>query len=75
MENIGKLIVGVGAVLVVVGLAVWLLGDKLSWFGNLPGDIKFERPGFSFYMPITTMILLSLGLSAILWLVNSVMQR
>lgn len=75
MENIGKLIVGVGAVLVVVGLAVWLLGDKLSWFGNLPGDIKVERPGFSFYMPITTMILLSLGLSAILWLVNSVMQR
>jgi H+/Cl- antiporter ClcA len=75
MENIGKLIVGIGAVLVVVGLAVWLLGDKLSWFGNLPGDIKVERPGFSFYMPITTMILLSFGLSAIMWLVNSVMQR
>ncbi len=70
MDNIGKLLVSAGIVLVIVGLGVWLFADKLGWFGNLPGDIKIERPGFSFYMPITTMILISLGLSAVTWLIS-----
>lgn len=68
MAHIGKLLVGLGLVLTVVGLIVWFASDKLAWFGNLPGDIKIERPGFRFYMPITTMILLSLGLSLLMWL-------
>lgn len=68
MEQLGKIIVGVGVVLIVVGLVVWFAGGKLSWFGNLPGDIRIERPGFVFYMPITTMILLSIGLSLLFWL-------
>ncbi len=70
MDNIGKLLVSAGIVLVIVGLGVWLFADKLGWFGNLPGDIKIERPGFSFYMPITTMILISLGLSVVTWLIS-----
>jgi hypothetical protein len=70
MEGLGKLIVGLGLVLVVVGLAFWLLGDKLGWLGNLPGDIRVERPGFSFYMPCATMIILSLVLSLILSVIS-----
>jgi hypothetical protein len=70
MENLGKFLVGLGAVLVLIGLIVWLAADKLSWFGRLPGDIAVERPGFRFYAPITTMILLSIGLSVFLWLFN-----
>jgi hypothetical protein len=46
----------------------WLAADKLSWFGSLPGDIKIERPGFRFYAPIATMLLLSVGLSLLFWL-------
>jgi H+/Cl- antiporter ClcA len=67
MEHLGKVIVGLGVVLIVVGLFVWFAADKLSWFGNLPGDIKVVRPGFRLYVPITTMILLSVGLSLLLW--------
>lgn len=70
MEAIGKFIVGIGGVLIVIGLCVWLFGDRLSWFGNLPGDIRIERPGFSFYMPITTMLLISAGVSVLLWLIG-----
>ena len=44
MENVGKIIVGTGIVLVIVGLFVWLFADKLGWFGNLPGGLKIERP-------------------------------
>ena len=70
MEQLGKVIVGLGIVLVVVGLLIWFAGDKLSWFGRLPGDIAIERPGLRFYAPITTMILLSVGLSLLFWLFN-----
>ncbi|MBF2062824.1 MAG: DUF2905 domain-containing protein [Calothrix sp. C42_A2020_038] len=72
MENIGKLIVSLGVLLVVVGLIIWLFADKLGWLGNLPGDIKIERPGFTFYFPVVTMILISTALSAVMYLVGMI---
>jgi len=72
MASIGKLIVGTGVALVILGLCLWLFADKLGWLGNLPGDFKVERPGFSLYFPVTTMLLLSFGLSGILWLVGRI---
>lgn len=72
MEQLGKMLAGLGALLLVTGLVLWLLADKVSlhWFGRLPGDIRVERPGWQFYAPLTTMLLLSLGLSGLLWLFN-----
>jgi hypothetical protein len=69
MENIGKIIFGMGLVLVVLGLGLWFFGDKLSWFGHLPGDIRVERPGFRLYAPITSMIIVSLVLSIVLTII------
>jgi hypothetical protein len=68
MEHLGKVLVGLGVVLIVVGSVFWFAADKLRWFGRLPGDIAIERPGFSVYAPITTMLLLSVGVSVLLWL-------
>jgi hypothetical protein len=68
VEHLGKIIVGVGVLLVVIGLLVWFAAEKVAWFGNLPGDIQIERPGFRIYIPIATMILLSVGLSLLMWL-------
>jgi hypothetical protein len=70
MESLGKVITGLGIVLLVVGLVMWLAADKLNWFGHLPGDIRIERPGLRFYAPITTMLLLSIALSLVLWLLG-----
>jgi hypothetical protein len=70
IENLGKSIVGIGLFLVVTGLIMWFAGDRLSWFGRLPGDIRIERPGFSCFFPITTMIIVSLLLSVVLSLVS-----
>jgi hypothetical protein len=74
MENIGKLIFGIGVILVVVGLVIWLFSDKLGWLGNLPGDIRIERPGFSLYFPIATMLLISFLLSLVMWLIGKLTQ-
>jgi magnesium-transporting ATPase (P-type) len=74
MENVGKIIVVTGIVLIIVGVFVWLFAGKLGWFGNLPGDIKIERPGFSLYVPIATMLLISVGLSFVIWLINRIVR-
>ena len=70
IENLGRTIVGIGILVVIIGLVVWFAGDKLSWFGRLPGDIRIERPGFSCFFPITTMIIVSIVLSVVLSLLS-----
>ena len=57
-----------GVVLIVLGLA-WPLLSKLG-LGRLPGDIRIEREGFSFYFPLTTGLIISVVLSLILWLLR-----
>ena len=66
MADFGKLLIFLGIILVVVG-ALFSFGGKLSWLGNLPGDIRIERPGFSFYFPLTTGILISAIVSLVVY--------
>ncbi|RPD44952.1 DUF2905 domain-containing protein [Hymenobacter sediminis] len=69
--QLGKTLVILGLMLVALGAFVWLGGGSLlGWFGRLPGDIRGERPGFRFYAPIVSMLLVSLLLSLIMWLVR-----
>lgn len=58
----------VGLIVVAVGL-LWPWLSKLP-LGQLPGDIIIRRPHATFYFPITTMVLASLALSALMWLLN-----
>lgn len=58
-----KLLILIGAVLIAIGL-LWPLLSKLG-LGRLPGDIAIQRDGFSFFFPITTMILVSIVLTLI----------
>jgi H+/Cl- antiporter ClcA len=66
----GKYIIFVGAAIVVIGILVYFFSDKLNWFTRLPGDIRVERENFHFYFPITSMILLSIFISVILYLIR-----
>ncbi len=68
MTDLGKWIMIAGAALLVIGLLVQT--GALSWFGRLPGDIRVERPGVSFYLPLTSMILISLVLSLLVQLLR-----
>lgn len=67
-QTVGVLIIAVGLVLVVVGIVVWLGG--LSWFGRLPGDLRIERDSVRIYLPITSMILVSVLLSVLIYLLR-----
>jgi hypothetical protein len=66
---------GIGVVLFAVGLLVLLIGvllylGALSWFGRLPGDIRIERENVSIYVPITSMLLLSVALSILVYFIG-----
>ena len=61
-----RILIILGIVLLVVGLA-WPWLQKIGLF-RLPGDIVIERENFRFYFPITSMIILSLVFSLLLWL-------
>ncbi len=61
-----------GIVLIIAGV-LWISGLKLfSWFGNLPGDIKVEKPGFSFYFPLTSLIVINAVLYFLSWLFRKI---
>jgi hypothetical protein len=61
MPEIGRLLIGVGVVLILFGLFV-------SVVGKLPGDIVIKKENFTFYFPIATSILLSVLLSLLFYL-------
>lgn len=69
MQQLAKLLIVVGVSIAAMGVVLYL-GNSLSFLGRLPGDIRLERPNFKFYFPITTSILLSILLSAILYLIS-----
>ena len=62
----GKIIIIIGLVVVVVGVILQFAPQLLSWFGKLPGDIKYEKGNTKFFFPITTMIMVSIVLSLLL---------
>lgn len=64
--NISRLLIILGIVLVLIGLA-WPWIQKLG-LGRLPGDIVYEKDNVRFYFPIVTSIIISLILSLIFWL-------
>jgi hypothetical protein len=63
-----RLLITVGVVLVLLGLG-WPWLRRLPLF-RLPGDIVIDRPGFRFFFPITTMLLISALITLLSWLLH-----
>lgn len=68
MNQTGKYLIIAGVVLIIIGLLVSFAGNKMAWLGNLPGDIKIEKENMKIYFPITTMVLISILLTVLIWL-------
>ena len=71
-RELGRALLTLGGLLVLVG-AFFYFGGKLPFrLGRLPGDIVHEGEHTRFYFPITTSILLSLGLSLLFWFISRI---
>ena len=58
--------------LIIIGITFLLIGLLWPWlaklpFGRLPGDILISKPNFTLYIPLTTMFLVSLLISLLIW--------
>ena len=66
--SVGPLLIVLGLGIALLGLLVWSGG--LSWFGRLPGDIRIERETVHVYIPIVSMLVVSLVLTLVLNLIS-----
>jgi DUF2905 family protein len=62
------ILIALGVGLILVGLLIW--SGSLSWFGRLPGDIRIERETVHVYVPIGSMLVVSLVVSLAMYLVR-----
>lgn len=63
--RVGTAIIWVGAALVAIGVVVRWAPWLVSWFGRLPGDIRYEGERTTVFVPITSMIVVSVVLSVV----------
>lgn len=70
MSDLGKMLVLLGAIAMVAGVAFMLLGRANIPLGRLPGDIVYRGKNTTFYFPLATSILVSVVLSLVLYLVG-----
>jgi len=62
-KPLGQLVVVLGLIIVVVGLVT--MRGWLGWFGHLPGDVRVERPNARIYVPVVSMLLISILFSVL----------
>lgn len=62
MKEIARMLMIGGGIIMLIGLILYFA------VGKLPGDIRIEKPGFNFYAPITSMLILSGIVSLLIWL-------
>jgi len=70
MPHIAKMLIVAGIVLIVPGIVVGFGQKYFQWFGQLPGDMRVERENFKVFFPITSMVIVSILLSLILWIIR-----
>jgi hypothetical protein len=70
MQGLGRILIGMGLLLLVAGCVAMLLGKTGLPLGRLPGDIRYEGKHFRFYFPLATCVLLSVLVSAVLYLLS-----
>lgn len=64
----GPMLIALGVGLILLGLLFW--SGSMAWFGRLPGDIRIERETMRIYVPIVSMLLVSVVVSLVLYLVR-----
>lgn len=69
MQELGKVLVGIGLFLAVAGFFLWKLAGRTP-LGKLPGDIFIQKQNVTFYFPLTTCIIVSIVLSLVMWLLR-----
>ena len=74
MTDLGKVLIGIGFLVVICGVVLMLLGKTNLPLGRLPGDILYKGKNTTFYFPLATSIILSIVLSVLLYVIGKFRQ-
>ena len=66
MMDLSKLLIIIGAGILVLGIVLYYAPWLVNWFGKLPGDIRIENKNSFVFIPISSMIVLSLLLTLLI---------
>jgi hypothetical protein len=69
MTDVGKLLIGFGLLIALVGVVLLLVG-RVPWLGRLPGDVHIQRGNWTFYFPLATSLVVSVVLTLLFWLLG-----
>ena len=69
-RDLGRTLLILGAILIAAGALLYFSGKLPFRLGRLPGDIVHRSSHTTFYFPITTSIVFSVGLTLVLWLIS-----
>ncbi len=75
MESIARTLMIAGVILLLVGGGIYLAAKFGIPLGRLPGDIRIEREGFSFYFPLASSILVSVVLTILLNVIIRLLKK
>ncbi len=73
-DELGKWLIIGGLVMAVTGVTIWLLG-RLPFFGNLPGDIRIQQGNVSCFVPIVSMVILSIIATIVLNIILRIINK
>lgn len=68
--RVSSLLIAVGVGIALIGVVLRYFPDAFSWFGNLPGDIKYESETGRVFIPLTSMLVVSVVATVIINLVG-----
>ena len=74
LNSLGKVMLIAGLAIAAVGGLLWLLG-RVPFLGNLPGDIRIQNGNFGCFVPMGTMIVLSVILTVVLNIVLRLLNK
>ncbi len=75
MADFARILIIIGLVIVFIGVLLLISVRFFPWLGNLPGDIRIERENINVYVPLATMLLVSLLASIVLNIVFRIFRR
>ncbi len=75
MTELGRLLIIIGLVIAFAGLLILVAVRFFPWLGNLPGDVRIESEKFRLYLPLATMLLVSILATLLLNIVIRIFRR
>lgn len=67
------ILIALGCSLIFLGV-LFLFSKRLLFFGRLPGDIRIEKENYSLFIPITSMLIISLVLTVIINIISKILK-